>query len=155
MNRSRAFDEILRKKISETLGEPIDGSVSADDLMFDLGMRYLRMMASEKRKNASLKENELSLWVPEAASKKALTDYVEKVADRNSPDFIPPADRIAIFDLDGTLYCETDPTWFDFMLYKYRIQEDPDYKEKATDYEKQIAATVQSVQSVHFVQSVQ
>ena len=145
MDRSKAFDEVLRKKISETLGEAIDGSVSADDLMFDLGMRYLRMMASEKRKNASLKENELSLWVPEAASKKALTDYVEKVADRNSPYFIPPADRIAIFDLDGTLYCETDPTWFDFMLYKYRILEDPDYKDKASDYEKQIAATVRSV----------
>ena len=145
MDRSKAFDEILRKKISETLGEAIDGSVSADDLMFDLGMRYLRMMAAEKRKNASLKENELSLWVPEAASKKALTDYVEKVADRNSPYFIPPADRIAIFDLDGTLYCETDPTWFDFMLYKYRILEDPDYKDRASDYEKQIAATVRSV----------
>ena len=145
MDRSKAFDEVLRKKISETLGEAIDGSVSADDLMFDLGMRYLRMMAAEKRKNASLKENELSLWVPEAASKKALTDYVEKVADRNSPYFIPPADRIAIFDLDGTLYCETDPTWFDFMLYKYRILEDPDYKDKASDYEKQIAATVRSV----------
>ena len=26
-----------------------------------------------------------------------------------------------MFDLDGTLYCESDPTWFDFMLYKYRV----------------------------------
>ena len=50
-----------------------------------------------------------------------------------------------MFDLDGTLFCETDPTWFDFMLYKHRILEDRTYRDKATDYEKKIAATVLSV----------
>ena len=84
-------------------------------------------------------------WEKNAPSKAALVRYVQDVTNPKSRNYIPPEDRIATFDLDGTLYCETDPTWFDFMLYKYRILEDPDYKEKATDYEKQIAATVQSV----------
>lgn len=145
MARDREFDEVLRRKISATLDEPIDASIDADDLMFDLGMRYLRMMAAEKKKKAVRKANQLSLWVEEAASRKALTDYVDAVTDKDSADYIPPTDRIAVFDLDGTLFCESDPTWFDFMLFKYRIQEDPSYKDKATAHEKKLAETVQSV----------
>ena len=145
MKPDREFDEILRQKISETLDEAIDENLDADDLMFELGMRYLRMMVAEKKKKTGKKANHLSLWVSDAASKKALTDYVEAVTDKNSTDYIPPYLRIAVFDLDGTLFCETDPTWFDFMLYKYRILEDPDYSIRATEYEKQIAGTVQSV----------
>lgn len=145
MIRDKDYDDLLRKRISDIMGEPVDEDTNADDLMFDLGLRYLRMKAQEKRIDASKKANQLSLWVKDTASRKALTDYVESVTDKSSPDYIPPMDRIAVFDLDGTLYCESDPTWFDFMLYKYRILEDPDYKDKATDYEKKIAATVQSV----------
>ena len=145
MQRDREFDELLRRKISETLEEPIDESIDADDLMFDLGMRYLRLTAAHRKKKASRKIVQLSLWADGAASKKALTDYVEAVTDKNSPGFIPANDRIAVFDLDGTLYCETDPTWFDFMVCKHRILEDPDYKDRATDYEKQVANTVQTV----------
>ena len=144
MERDAEFDEILRRKISETLDEPIDKSTNADDLMFDLGMRYLRIMATAKRKANKLTE-QLSLWVNDAASKKALIDYVDDVTDKDSPNFIPLNDRIAVFDLDGTLFCESDPTWFDFMMFKYRIQEDPDYKDKATEDEKQTAETVQSI----------
>lgn len=50
-----------------------------------------------------------------------------------------------MFDLDGTLFCETDPTWFDFMLYRHRILEDLTYRNTATDYKKKIAGTVQSI----------
>ena len=145
MDRNTEFDEVLRRKISELLGEPLDESINADDLMFDLGMRYLRVATAEKRKKADSKATQLSLWVDGSASKKALIDYVETVTDKSGPDYIPQSDRIAVFDLDGTLFCESDPTWFDFMLYKYRIQEDPAYREKATEYEKQVADTVQSV----------
>ena len=122
------FDELLRKRISEALGEPIEEGIDADDLMFDLGMRYLRQITTEKRMTESRKERQLSLWVKDAASKQALIDYVDAVTDQDSPDYIPPVDRIAVFDLDGTLFCESDPTWFDFMLYKHRIQEDPPTK---------------------------
>ncbi len=145
MERDREFDEVLRRKISQILDEPIDESIDADDLMFDLGMRYLRMMAAEKKKRANKKANQLSLWVKDAASKKALVDYVDAVTDRGGPDYIPPNDRIAVFDLDGTLFCESDPTWFDFMMYKYRVLEDPAYRDRATEYEKKIAGTVQSI----------
>ena len=145
MQRDKEFDDILRKKISETLGEPVDENMDADDLMFDLGMRYLRMLSAHKKKKAGQKADQLTLWAENAASKKALVDYVEAVTDKNSRDCIPLADRIAVFDLDGTLFCESDPTWFDFMLFKYRIQEDPAYKDRADDYEKKVADEVQSI----------
>ena len=145
MARETEFDQVLRKKIGELLGEPIDESVNADDLMFDLGMRYLRMKAAEKKNSAFRKAHQLSLWVPDAPSIKALVEYVDSVTDKSSPDYIPMNFRIAVFDLDGTIFCESDPTWFDFMLYKYRILEDPAYRDRATEYERQVAATVQSV----------
>jgi len=142
----REFNEILRRRISETLGETFDDGIDADDLMFDLGMRYLRRMAVEKRKRENKKKaHQLSLWADDAASKKALVDYVNDVTDKQSPDFIPKKDRIAVFDLDGTLYCESDPTWFDFMLYKHRILEDETYREQASEYEIEMANTVQSI----------
>ena len=53
--------------------------------MFDLGMRYLQMMSAEKKKRAHKKANQLSLWVADAASKKALVDYVDAVTDKDCP----------------------------------------------------------------------
>lgn len=68
MRTGNDFDELLRKRISEALGEPIEEGIDADDLMFDLGMRYLRQITTEKRMTESRKERQLSLWVKDAAS---------------------------------------------------------------------------------------
>lgn len=38
--------------------------------------------------------------------KKAIIAFVEKVTTENTPDFVPEADRIAVFDNDGTLWVE-------------------------------------------------
>jgi phosphoserine phosphatase len=39
-------------------------------------------------------------------TKQAILDYVAAASDENSPDYIPPAERIAAFDNDGTLWVE-------------------------------------------------
>ena len=70
-------------------------------------------------------KNALSLWNDNAPSKRALVEYVNAVTDEKSPDFIPPERRIAVFDLDGTLFCETDPTYFDWQLFEKRVLDDP------------------------------
>jgi hypothetical protein len=36
----------------------------------------------------------------------AIVAFVEAVTTEGSPDFVPPGDRIAVFDNDGTLWCE-------------------------------------------------
>ena len=85
-------------------------------------------------------EDPLSLWTEGAASKKALIDYVEAVTDESSPDFIPVEDRVATFDFDGTLFCETDPNYFDYTLLVHRVLEDPNYK--ASKFEKRVARKI-------------
>ena len=89
-------------------------------------------------KNASL-ENPLSLWTDGARTKNELTAFIEAVTKEGSADFIPVENRIAVFDFDGTLFCETDPNYFDYTLLKYRVLEDPDYKDKASDFEREVA----------------
>ncbi len=42
----------------------------------------------------------------ESAPKKAILAFVEKVIEEGSPGFVPPAERIAVFDNDGTLWPE-------------------------------------------------
>jgi len=42
----------------------------------------------------------------EGPAKQALLDFVARVTGEGSPDFVPPAERIATFDNDGTLWCE-------------------------------------------------
>ncbi len=81
----------------------------------------------------------LSLWTADAKAKKELVSYLEAVTDESGRDFIPVEDRIAVFDLDGTLFCETDPNYFDYTLLVYRVLEDPSYKDRASDFEKEVA----------------
>jgi phosphoglycolate phosphatase-like HAD superfamily hydrolase len=38
--------------------------------------------------------------------KGAIVDFVARVTDAAGPGFVPPAERVAVFDNDGTLWCE-------------------------------------------------
>lgn len=64
-------------------------------------------------------------WNQDAASLNALIDYVEAVTDEKSPDFIPVEDRIAVFDMDGTLCAELCPTYLEYYMLAWRILKDP------------------------------
>lgn len=90
-------------------------------------------------------EDILSSWNDNAKAKQEIVDYMKAVTDKNSKDYIPVERRIAVFDLDGTLYCETDPNYFDHLLLMHRVLEDEDYKDKASDFEKKVAADVISM----------
>jgi hypothetical protein len=54
--------------------------------------------------------------------------YLAAVTDPGSPDYVPAEERIAVFDNDGTLWCEK-PMYiqFDYLLRKMALQveEDP------------------------------
>ena len=80
---------------------------------------------------AEASETPFSLWNAEATSLKALIDYVEAVTDEASPDYIPPAERIATFDMDGTLMGELFPTYLEVVLLVERILRDPTYQPDA------------------------
>ena len=73
-------------------------------------------------------------WNPDSASLKELVDFVSASVDESSPDYIEPADRIATFDMDGTIISEKAPIYVDSCLTMYRVLDDPTYT--ATDAER-------------------
>src|SRR6266568_832826 len=66
-------------------------------------------------------------------TKKAITEFVAKVTKEGSPDFVPPEERIATFDNDGTLWCE-QPMYFQLFFALDRVKalapQHPEWKTK-------------------------
>jgi len=66
----------------------------------------------------------LPSWA-ETETKAAILDFVERVTDSDSPDYVTPADRIATFDNDGTLWAE-QPVYFQLIYALDRLKEKAD-----------------------------
>ena len=56
-------------------------------------------------------------WTEGSEAAASLNEYLAAVTDETSKDYIPTEDRIAVFDLDGTLMCETYPFCFEYMVF--------------------------------------
>lgn len=54
-------------------------------------------------------------------AKKSIIEFVTRVTSEGSGDFVPPAERIAVFDNDGTLWCE-QPVYFQVAFAFDRIK---------------------------------
>lgn len=67
-------------------------------------------------------------WNPDSKFLQKTLNYIENITDSQSPDFIPSEDRIAVFDMDGTVLTEKTPTNMLFSFFDYRINNDPSYK---------------------------
>lgn len=76
-------------------------------------------------------ENDFQYWKSDAESLAALQDYVEDVTQPGSANYIPMEDRIAVFDMDGTLYCEKAPIYIEWWMFAHRVLEDPSYEAPA------------------------
>lgn len=55
--------------------------------------------------NAHAQNDPLPSW-NDGSAKKAIVDFVQATTTQGSPQFVPPAERIATFDQDGTLWVE-------------------------------------------------
>ena len=64
-------------------------------------------------------------------AKRKLVQFINNISN------IPKEARIAVFDLDGTLFQEADPVYNDWKIYQYRILNDTNYK--PTEEQKKIA----------------
>jgi hypothetical protein len=66
-------------------------------------------------------------------TKKAIVAFVEKVTKEGGPDFVPVAERIAVFDNDGTLWCE-HPMYVQMAFALHRVKalapKHPEWKNK-------------------------
>lgn len=60
----------------------------------------------------------LSLW-NDGPTKDAIVDFIARVTNEGSPDFVEPEARITVFDNDGTLWCEKPmPIELGFILQR-------------------------------------
>ena len=75
---------------------------------------------------------EFKYW-NECDSLTVLKDFVSASVDEKNKNFISKKDRLAVFDMDGTLYGEFYPTYLEYVMYQYRVLDDVNYKDKATD----------------------
>jgi phosphoserine phosphatase len=77
-------------------------------------------------------DDSLPSW-NDVSSKKSIVEFVKKVTTEDGPDFVPPAERIATFDNDGTLWSE-QPMYFQLIFALDRIKElapqHPQWQEK-------------------------
>ena len=88
-------------------------------------------------------EESFTTWVDGSEPIAALKEYVEDVTNEKSENFIPVEDRIAVFDLDGTLYCETFPIYGEWLLFADYVLNTPGY-----DAPEEILAVAQELSEI-------
>src|SRR4051794_13243323 len=57
----------------------------------------------------------LPSWTDSPTSE-AIVQFVRRVTEPTSPDFVPADERIAVFDSDGTLWCEQPASALAFFV---------------------------------------
>jgi len=91
--------------------------------------RQQQTMANDP--SASLGASPLPSW-NEGAVKQAIINFVAEVTDKSNPNYVPPEERIAVFDNDGTLWSER-PIYFQFYFAIDRVKAmAPDHPEWKT-----------------------
>ena len=73
----------------------------------------------------------LASWDTESEAYKQLTAFVEDVCDEGSESYLPPEERVATTDMDGTFICERGPIYIDQTFACWRILDDPTYEAPA------------------------
>lgn len=90
-----------------------------------------RSVAGTRAQEAKV-ETGLASW-NEGPAHKALVDFVSRVTREGSPDFVPVSERIAVFDNDGTLWCE-QPMYIQLAFAMDRVKalagDHPDWQER-------------------------
>jgi phosphoglycolate phosphatase-like HAD superfamily hydrolase len=70
--------------------------------------------------------NHLQSW-NDTPTRDAILEFVDRVTDENGPDHVPEPERIAVFDNDGTLWCEKPiPVELGFILKRFAEMADED-----------------------------
>jgi hypothetical protein len=67
----------------------------------------------------------------DGAAKRAILDFVARVTHQGTADYVPPGERFAVFDNDGTLWCEKPlPVQGDFIFRRLAemAEQDPSLK---------------------------
>jgi phosphoglycolate phosphatase-like HAD superfamily hydrolase len=113
--------------------------MASDDMFFKMSRRAmllafaaLPMLLSVSALAQTAGTDPLPSW-NDTGSKKAIITFVERVTRQGSQEFVPPAERIATFDNDGTLWAE-QPIYFQLAFALDRVKVlaplHPEWKDK-------------------------
>ncbi len=77
--------------------------------------------------SSDVSDAEFVYWSEDSEAAASIRDYVAMVTDETNDAYIPVEDRIAVFDMDGTLTCETYYTYYDTMMFiNYCLTDHPE-----------------------------
>jgi phosphoglycolate phosphatase-like HAD superfamily hydrolase len=94
MKSTRAFSSISRRVLLTT--------AAALPILFG---PILPIKQAQAQAQAQAQLDPLPSW-NDGASKRAIVEFIARVTRQGGPDLVPPAERIAVFDNDGTLWTE-------------------------------------------------
>jgi len=103
-------------KVAALHSLPIPGSLSPSNTMKHITLPILASLASAIIAHA----DPLPSW-NNGPAKQAVVSFVERTTTGGSPDYVVPAERIAVFDNDGTLWAE-QPIYFQAAFIFDRIK---------------------------------
>jgi hypothetical protein len=91
---------------------------------------HVLSVAAAQLSEAAVQLDPLPSW-NDGEPKHRIVAWVQQVTDPTSPHYVPPADRIATFDNDGTLWCE-QPLYIQLAFAEDRVKalapEHPDWQ---------------------------
>lgn len=83
-------------------------------------IKFLVVVALLSMSGLSAAADPLPSW-NDGGSKQSIVSFVKRVTAEGSADFVPPAERIAVFDNDGTLWAE-QPAYFQLLFAIDRVK---------------------------------
>jgi hypothetical protein len=109
-----------------------EGTALSSNEPFAAGGRERRLKARPPARFNSLRSQTTPKFT-RAPPLRPIIEFVAKVTKEGSPDFVPPADRVATFDNDGTLWAE-QPMYFQVLCALDRVKalapQHPEWKDK-------------------------
>ena len=126
-----ALATLSRERAAANSADQTTESITEENSTAESGVEENTTADSSVTEENQSENNEQALtayWSADSAAAQSLRDYVTKVTDdANADSFIPVKDRIAVFDMDGTLTCETFYTYYDTMMFiEYCLYDHPD-----------------------------
>ena len=76
--------------------------------------------------SSPVEEDPLPSWEDRAVTR-SLKNFVVSATSPNSTSYIPVSNRVAVFDMDGTLYGELFPTYLEYLMFIHRAKYDETY----------------------------
>jgi len=128
-----AEEAVTEEAVTEeaVTGEPVEEAPAGEETAAEDPAGEEPIVEDPAVEEPAEEEEYFEQWNADAPALKALIEYVEDVTNEESPNFIPEMDRIAVFDMDGTLMGELYPTYLEYYLLARRILTDESYQPDA------------------------